>query len=120
MYTSDIANCCGARLICGFGYGDNVSRQGEQPDTYKGHRDELIKILRGIKASGLNIAIAFTNDDQEAGEAALEDCGFKCTDHMKGNHRTTKIKLWWRDDIKNFKVKDCRDRENEELEDEDK
>jgi hypothetical protein len=120
MYTADIANCCGARVIYGFGNGENVSYRGGQPNTYKGHKKELIKKLQGLKASGINIAIAFTNDDQVSGEEALEDCGFKSTSHMKGNHHETKIKLWWKCGITRFKEADCKDRYAKPEEDEDR
>jgi len=93
MKIDEFPMCCNAYILTDFGgtritAGEKMERTTEQFITDLG---------TWIQHYGHKCLTAFTNNEQTNVNAALEACGFECSDWMeKRQHPETKIRLWWR------------------------
>lgn len=94
MHESEFPMCCTAKVVCDFG-GTRTSAGNQGPTD----EDELRKWLRNkirYKSKG-TVLVAMTNSTQKVANKVLRELGFSHSKWMsKSQHRSTKLRLWWK------------------------
>ena len=94
MKTKEFPLCCTAKVICDFG-GTRTSEGDWGATDEKKLRREIKDQLRW-QSKG-TVLVAITNSTQKVASKVLRELGFFHSKWMsKSQHRSTKIRLWWK------------------------